>query len=308
MHDSPVRQHGALTLLDPSAHLAERISIGYLAQFKARTREAYEIDLRLWGRWLGDHDLDPLTIERPHLELWIRHMEERGLAPATIGRRVGTVRGWYRYAVEEGHLETDPGRKVKPPKIFLREDLCYLDRWDLAELVRVATDHPRPDALALVTILGYNGLRISEVIGLDVGDYGRTGGFDTLTFTRKGGKPAVVPLAADTCRAIERAIDGRTAGPILRNHAGRRMTRRNAHDLIDQLVGQTGITKHVTPHTFRRSFVSIGLDAGVSITDMAMSAGHEQVATTLRYDRRRNELARNGTHVVAQQIASAMRS
>lgn len=306
-HATPVPTQGATVLFNPDAHLAERITIGFLAQYQTNTREAYEIDLRLWARFLEQHDLDPLTIERTHLELWIRSEEDRGLAAATIARRIGTVKGWYRYAHEEGYLEVDPGRRVKPPKVHLRQDLPYLDRWDMAEVIRVAQEHPRPDVLALVTILGYNGLRISEAISLDVGSYVRSGGFDALTFTRKGGKPAIVPLAADTCRAIERAIGDRTEGPLIRNGHGQRMTRRNARDTITRLVARTGITKHVTPHTFRRSFVSIGLDAGVSITDMAMSAGHEQVATTLRYDRRRNELARNGTHVVAQQIASAMR-
>jgi integrase/recombinase XerD len=308
MNGTPARQYGATVLHNPSAHLAERITIGFLAQFQARTREAYTIDLTLWARYLAEHDVDPLQVERTHLELWMRAEEARGLAPATIARRLGTVRGWYRYAVEEGHLTTDPGARVKPPKIRERVDLPYLDRWDMAELVRVATGHDRPDARCLVIILGYNGLRISEALNLDVTSYTRSGGFDAITFVRKGGKPAVVPLVADACRAIEACVDGRKDGPLLRNTCGRRMTRRNAHDLIDQLVAATGITKHVTPHTFRRSFVSIGLDAGVSLTDMAMSAGHEQMSTTLRYDRRRNEMARNGTHVVAQQIASAMRT
>lgn len=306
-HAMPVRAQSATVLADPAAHLAERITIGFLAQYKQRTRDAYVIDLTLWGRWLAEHDVDPLQVDRSHLELWMRHEEARGMAPATVARRIGTVRSWYRYAYEEEHIDRDPGRKVKPPTIHERQDLPYLDRWDLAEVMRVAAEHPRVEALCLVTILGFNGLRISEVLGLDVGDYGRTGGFQTISFTRKGGKPAVVPLAADTIRAVEACLDGRSDGPLLRNTAGRRMTRRNAHDLIDQLVAATGISKKVTPHTFRRSFVSVGLDAGVSISDMALSAGHEQISTTTRYDRRRNELARNATGVVAQQVAAAMR-
>ena len=157
-------------------------------------------------------------------------------------------------------------------------------------------DSQRRSTRALILILGLNGLRISEALSLDVASY-----------TRKGGKPAIVPVTADTSRAIEKCVDGRADGPLLRNDAGRRMTRRNAADLIDKLIAQTPISKHVTPHTFRRSFVSVGLDAGVSIADMALSAGHESVMTTMRYDRRRQELARNGTHVVAQQVAAAMR-
>jgi integrase/recombinase XerD len=208
-HAIPVRQDGAITLLDATDNLAERITIGFLAQYQRNTREAYEIDLRLWGRFLAQHDIDPLMVQRAHIELWIRGEEDRGLASSTIGRRLGTVRGWYRYAVDEGHLDLDPGRRIKPPKVHLRDDLPYLDRWDMARVVEAAMEFERIEALTLVLLLGFNGLRIFEALSLDVDNYTRSGGFQCVYFVRKGGKPASVPLTGDAsparCSATRRA-------------------------------------------------------------------------------------------------------
>lgn len=132
--------------------------------------------------------------------------------------------------------------------------------------------------------------------------------YDVVRFVGKGDKPAIVPLAPVTSRALDVLCEGRPKdAPLLLNYSDRRMSRRNAHDLIDRLIAETGIKKHITPHSFRRSFVSVALDSGVSLTDVQLSARHSDPATTMRYDRRRRELARHATHVVAQQVASAMR-
>lgn len=306
---TPARPHGAITLMPHSDNVAEMITAGFLAGYKRHTREAYSIDLRLWGRFLAEHDIDPMQVQRAHIELWMRHEEERGLKPATVARRISTVRLWYRYAFEEGHLDIDPAARVRRPKVHDDPPADYLDRWDLAEIVRVAEADPQDEALPLVCLLGLDGLRISEALGLDVGSVGREAGYEVVRFVGKGDKPAAVPLAPVTARAIDGIIAARRPDePLLRNQHGRRMSRRNAHDLINRLIRTARIDKHITPHSFRRSFVSVALDAGVSLTDVMVSARHASPSTTMRYDRRRRELARHATHVVAQQVAASMRT
>lgn len=309
-HRTPARLHGAITLLtDPDhAPTVEQLTAGFLAGYRRNTREAYTVDLRLWGRWLAEVGVHPMKVERGHIELWMRHEEERGLKPATVSRRISTVRMFYRYLFEEGHLDVDPGARVRLPKVHDDPPADYLDRWDIAELVRVAGEDHQPEALPLVTLLALDGLRISEALSLNVGSIGREGGFEVARFVGKGNKPAIVPLAPVTARAVEKLTEGRSPDePLLRNQAGRRMTRANAHALSNRLVKAARITKKVTPHTYRRSFVSVALDAGVALTDVQRSARHANPATTLRYDRRRRELERHATHVVAQQVAAAMR-
>ena len=309
-HRTPARANGAITLLsDTGQRTAEQITAGFLAGYRRHTREAYSIDLRLWGRFLAKHGIDPLEVQRAHIELWMRHEEERGLKAATVARRISTVRLWYRYAFEEGYLDTDPAARVRRPKVHDESPSDYLDRWDLAEVTRAAEADYQPEALPLVCLLGLDGLRISEALSLNVGSVGRESGYEVVRFVGKGNKPAAAPLAPVSARAIDRLIAGRGPDePLFRNQHGRRMKRRNAHDLIDRLIRAARIDKHITPHSFRRSFVSVALDAGVSLTDVMVSARHASPSTTMKYDRRRRELARHATHVVAQQVAASMRT
>ncbi len=80
----------------------------FLARYRGMTLRAYRQDLLGFLRWCIERQLTPLGAERPHLELYLRWMEQRGYAPATIGRRFGTVAGFYKYAVLDGHLVANP--------------------------------------------------------------------------------------------------------------------------------------------------------------------------------------------------------
>ncbi|WP_157965262.1 tyrosine-type recombinase/integrase [Euzebya rosea] len=133
---TPARPHGAITLMPLTDNVAEMITAGFLAGYKRTTREAYTIDLRLWSRFLATHDVDPLEVQRAHIELWMRHEEDRHLKPATVARRISTVRLWYRYAFEEGHLPSDPAARVRRPKVH-DEPMRYDRR--RRELARHAT-------------------------------------------------------------------------------------------------------------------------------------------------------------------------
>ncbi len=72
---------------------------GFLARYREPTTSAYRQDLRCFWQWCADHQLAPLAAKRPHLELYLRHLEQRGYAPATVSRRLSTVAGLFRYAV-----------------------------------------------------------------------------------------------------------------------------------------------------------------------------------------------------------------
>jgi hypothetical protein len=80
----------------------------FLAPYRGLTLRAYRQDMLAFLRWCAERQLEPLTAERPHLELYLRWMEAEGLAPATIGRRFGTVAGFYKYAVIDGNVTVNP--------------------------------------------------------------------------------------------------------------------------------------------------------------------------------------------------------
>src|SRR5580658_8267783 len=106
---------------DPPEPFTDRLRLavaGYLARFKGSSREHTESDLRCYLAWCAEHSLDPLTARRPHLELYIRWMQEiRQFKPSTVSRRFSVTAGFYRTCVIDGLLEHSPAEHVRRPSV-----------------------------------------------------------------------------------------------------------------------------------------------------------------------------------------------
>jgi integrase len=109
------------------------------------------------------------------------------------------------------------------------------------------------------------GLRVSEACGTDITDLRYEAGYELLHVLGKGAKPADIPLPIPVLRAVREAVDGRTAGPILRIRTGRRMDRAGATRALSRVARAAGITRPISPHGLRRTFCTTGLVAGISI-------------------------------------------
>ena len=297
----------SIVLYDPRDTTPEvRVVAGYLAGFSGRTREAYTLDLRMFYRWCDEHRLALLRITRTHIELYARELEELGRAPATTGRRLSTLAGFYRYAAEEGVIEHSPAVHVRRPRVDYESHAVGLDRNELgAFLVAAGLSSPRDHALC--SLLALNGLRISEALGADIEQLGLERGHRTLVVHRKGGKTVTVPLAPRTARALDLAIGERLEGPILLGANGDRMTRDAAARVVRRLAKAAGIAKKIGPHSLRHSFITAALDAGVPLRDVQEAASHADPRTTMRYDRARQSLDRHATYIVATFIAGSSR-
>jgi integrase/recombinase XerD len=192
------------------------------------------------------------AVRRAHIEGFARDLEARGRARATVTRRLCTVAGFYRYAVEEELLEHSPAAHVRRPRVDYESHAVALDRNELGALL-VAAGLGRPTEHALVSLLALNGLRVSEATGADIEHLGLERGHRTLTITRKGGKVVTIPLAPRTARAIDLAVGERTDGPVFLTAAdGRRLDRHGAGRIVRRIARRTGIGKSVTPHAEAR--------------------------------------------------------
>lgn len=105
-------------------------AVAFIASYSSEaTRRPYNIQLRLWMGWCADHPLDPLVdIRRPHVELYARELEARGLAAATVALKLVVLTGFYRYCVEEQLLEHSPAVHVRRPKVSQESTRIGLDR------------------------------------------------------------------------------------------------------------------------------------------------------------------------------------
>ncbi len=184
---------GQLVLVDanPLRQQTKKAIAGFLAGYSGETLEGYQTDLRQWIEWIDTAGLAPFDVERAHIELYARWCESEGKARSTIGRRLSTICGFYKYCTQERLIERDPGAHVRRPKQDYESTTLGLDRNELgAFLVQAGLSGGRDHALA--ALLALNGLRVSEALNADIDklDYNR--GHRTLFIHRKGGKTATI--------------------------------------------------------------------------------------------------------------------
>ncbi len=278
----------------------------YLARFKGASRYHTESDLRCYLAWCAERGLDPLAARRPHLELYIRWMQEiRRFKPSTVSRRFSVTAGFYRTCVIDGLLEHSPAGHVRRPSVPPESPTLGFTHLQFEALLTAARESSNPSDFALVAMLGLLGLRIFEATAADIADLGEEHGHRVLRVCGKGTKVVLVPLPPAVGRAIDRATGTRTSGPILLNSRGARMDRHAATRRLRRLAGTAGVRiARPHPHTLRHTFVTTMLDAGVDLRDVQIAARHADPRTTMRHDRARKNLDRHPNYILAAYMAS----
>jgi hypothetical protein len=199
----------AIVPVQPVFTAAEPLALtGFLAGYADLTREAYALDLRQYASWCQLRDLRLFQARRADIECFARDLEAKGRARATITRRLCTIAGFYKYAVEEELLEHSPAAHVRRPRLDDESHATGLDRNELGALLVAAGLGPAPEH-ALISLLALNGLRVSEATGANTEALGQERGHRTLTITRKGGKIVTIPLApAPPAPSTSRSVNG----------------------------------------------------------------------------------------------------
>ena len=288
---------------------AELAAASFIAGYSnAKTRSAYTMHLRDWFRFLnsGPHELDPMHAMRVHVELWLRHLEgPRGLQPRTVALKLTAVRSFYRYCVEEEWIEISPADRVKGPTIERESPRSALSRTQLFDLVDGARSIS-PTAAALVMLLAFNGLRIGETCAANIEDLTQERFSPVLLLpNRKGGKSGSAPLSRPVEAALAEANHGRTRGPLLLNTGGRRMTRSNAQCILDRAMKEVrGNVPRVTPHVLRHTWVTLAVDAGVSLSRIQHDGSWGDQRMVSYYCHSRNDPLGATTHSVAAHVLS----
>jgi integrase/recombinase XerD len=260
----------------------------------ANTVSAYRRDLAIYSRWLAAEQLTGLAdVTRQHISDYVRFLgtrEESPLTAASIARILSTVRGFHRFLLEEGVVETDVAHESKPPKIGTR--LPKAISIEQVTLLLAATDGDEVQNLrdkALLELLYATGARVSEVVNLNVDDVLDP---EVVRLTGKGDKQRIVPVGSYARTAIDTfLVRGRpllsARGPatpaLFLGLRGKRLSRQNAWLIIRVAAERAGLEGHVSPHTLRHSFATHLLEGGADVRVVQELLGHSSVATTQIY-------------------------
>ncbi len=292
---------------DPGA-LTRLVAGWLLAAGSPHTRRAYRRDLEQWAGWLGEHDVTLFAARRPHVDAWAETLRRQGRAPATIARKLATLSSFYGYAIAEGaaygiEVTADPAARARRPRIDRdHSETRGLDAGQARALIAAADAEGaagRPRAAAIVRLMTEVGLRVADVAGADVADFGAERGHYTLTVTRKGGRRQKLALPPGVAHAVERAIGGRRSGPVVATRAGRPMAASEVFRTVRRIARKAGITAGITPHSLRHTAATLALDAGAPLRDVQDMLGHADPRTTRRYDRARESLDRAASYKIA---------
>ena len=218
----------SLVPVQPAFTDPERLALaGFLAGYRGLTREACTLGLRLFAGWCRARSLPLFSVRHAGIGTFARELEACGRARATVTRRLCTIAGFCKYAIEEELLQHSPAAHVRRPRLGYESHATALDRNELGALL-VASGLGPPAEHALISLLALNGLRVSEATGADIEQLGLERGHRTLVITRKGGKVVTIPLAPRTARAIDLAIGERTEGPLFVTADKKRLDRHGA--------------------------------------------------------------------------------
>lgn len=298
---------------EEAALTAEEVARGWLLGY-AESRETLRVYRYAAGEWFSfcaEYGVDPLHAKRPLVELYKNALYDRGRSPGTVNARLSALSSFYTYAVDEDAVASSPLRGVRRPKLPDQAVSTGLTRPELRAFLAEARERG-PQMFALMTLLGLNGLRVSESLLCQVTDFGSERGHRTLAVDRKGVAGKVrVPLAPPTVEALDAWLEARalhlSADSGLLFYKIRRGTREVVpHDRRDvrryvRYIARVAVPDKPTlhPHDLRHAFVTLALDAGVPLRDVQDSAGHASPLTTRRYDRGRGRIDRHATYTLA---------
>ena len=287
-----------------------RLAAGWLVGHPHNTAAAYRRDLRAGASWCAGLGLHPLAAERHHVDAWVRHLSTmpqprtgRPASAATIARKLSALAGFYDYGLHDaGVLAHSPVASVRRPRVADESQAIGLSADQLRGLLTAAAAHSLRSA-ALVSVLTFCGLRISEALGADVRDYSHDQGHRILKVIRKGGRAGRVALAPPVVRTLDAYLAGRPDGPLFlaRNGVGR-YPYRSAHEQLARLCRTAGLPAGVTPHSLRHSYATESLQLGAALQDVQDALGHADPRTTRRYDRNRGRLDRSPNYLLARAL------
>jgi site-specific recombinase XerD len=257
-----------------------------------KTRRAYGIDVGQFALWASKRELDPSVVTTKALRRYAATLSERGQAPSTVGRKLASLRAFYRSLREHGVVEQNPADLLSSPKKPQRLPKVLKPQ----EVARLLDRIPATTPLelrdrALFELAYASGLRSEELVSLDVGSID----FDAeeVRVEGKGSKTRVVPTGEHSLAAVSRYLE--RARPALRagddepalflSKSGRRLSTSDVRRRLRAWARHAALSAGVSPHWLRHSFATHLLEGGADLRAIQEMLGHASLSTTQVYTR-----------------------
>ena len=272
----------------------------YLVEEKhaqTNTLSSYMRDINQYNAWLVERGGDLRKVKKESIAEYFEYLSSKGKSPATITRSTASIKSFYNFMVSSGAMKTNPAKTLtsvkverKYPEILTSKEVeLFLEQPKCVD-EKGFRDH------AMLELLYATGIRVSELIGLNVEDVNLTVGFIRCAAKEK---ERIIPLYAAAVKALQdyikdirpRIIASDDEPALFVNMNGERMSRQGFWKIIKYYQEKAEITKEVTPHTLRHSFAVHLLENGADLRSIQEMLGHADISSTQIY-----------THVVQKQL------
>jgi len=256
-----------------------------------KTIESYSIDLSRYLQFLTQEKIKNIVdADTPLILKHLIALRDAGLGSRSCARHLVTLRGFYKFLVQEKVLEYDPARLIDLPKSGLKlpDVLSVAEIERLLKVPDTATLLGKRNA-AMLELLYAAGLRVSELVNVKFLDVNLEAGF--VRVLGKGSKERVVPFGTHAKKKIEDYLNiarsvllkDRQSRYLFVARAGKPMTRQGFWKLLKAYAQRSGIKKKITPHSIRHSFASHLLEGGADLRTVQVMLGHVDISTTQIY-------------------------
>ncbi len=251
--------------------------------------EAYRRDLARYTAHLEARGRDPARLDRTDVPRYLLALREAGLAPRSVARHLSAIRQFHRFLAREAGAPEDPTAHVESARPWRR----LPDVLSAAEVERLLAAAPHtPLAIrnqAMLELMYASGLRVSELVGLRLGDPDL--GVGVVRVMGKGSKERLVPVGQIAAESLGRYLAevrprlarGRPSPYLFLARHGGRLTREMFWQILKRRAREAGLQRRVTPHTLRHSFATHLLERGADLRAVQLMLGHADIATTQIY-------------------------
>lgn len=266
------------------------------------TVRSYRSDLRQLAAFLGAPQAEPRSIRADevtseHLRRYLYWLDRQGEKASSLARKLACIRSFYRFLMREGASAQNPAEEIRTPKLpkALPKVLTKDDASALMEFPEGLSTLSLRDRALLETLYS-TGARVSEAVGMNLGDIDEAQGLVHLR--GKGRKERVVPIGDVAIQAIRdyrlalppSAVQHRSSAPLFLNHRGGRLTTRSVARMVAHHSSRLA-SGAVSPHALRHSYATHLLDEGADLRSIQEMLGHASLSTTQKY-----------THLAADQL------
>ena len=255
--------------------------------------EAYLRDVEKLTTFLmaAEEKKSPADIELKNLQQFIKWVGELGMTASSQARTISGIKGFYKYCLIENIVTIDPTALLEAPK--LKRSLPDVLSFDEIEKIIGEIDQSKPEGgrnKAILETMYSCGLRVTEVVNLQISCLYLDVGF--IRVTGKGNKERLVPIGSDAVKYIKLyknnirvhvSIKKGFEDILFLNKRGGQLSRIMIFYIIKDLTKKAGITKNISPHTFRHSFATHLVEGGADLRAVQEMLGHESITTTEMY-------------------------